>query len=197
MKICFFGDSFVNGAGDDSCLGWAGRVCAEAREAGKDITYYNLGIRGNTSENILGRWHQEASARINKGDAALLVFSFGTVDCAAGEDGRAHLPQNDRLKNARSIIVDAPKAWPTIMVGPLPIVNDAKANKRITDLSRQAGALARAHRVPYLDVFSAIKDDELWKAECAAGDGVHPNAGGYALVADMVSKWDEWQKRIG
>lgn len=196
MKICFFGDSFVNGVGDDTCLGWTGRVCAEARGAGKDITYYNLGIRGNTSEEILGRWHQEASARINKGDEALLVFSFGTNDCAAGEDGRANLPQNDRLKNARSIIVDAPKAWPTLMVGPLPVVGDDKANKRITDLSRQAGALARAHRVPYLDVFTAIKDSEVWKAECAQGDGAHPNSAGYALVADMVLGWDEWQKRV-
>ncbi len=196
MKICFFGDSFVNGTGDDTCLGWTGRVCAAARQAGHDITYYNLGIRGNTSEDILGRWHQEASARINKGDKALLVFSFGTNDCAAGEDGRSLLPQNDRLKNARSIIVDAPKAWPTLMVGPLPIVNDAKANKRITDLSRQAGALARAHRVPYLDVFSAMKDSDTWKAECEKGDGVHPGAGGYELVADMVASWDAWKERV-
>ena len=25
MRICFFGDSFVNGTGDDECLGWVGR----------------------------------------------------------------------------------------------------------------------------------------------------------------------------
>mgnify|MGYP003642946743 CR=1 FL=1 len=196
MKICFFGDSFVNGTGDDTCQGWAGRVSAAAGDAGKDITYYNLGIRGNTSEDILARWHQEAMARINRGDKALLVFSFGSNDCAAGEDGRSRLPQNDRLKNARSIIVDAPKSWPTIIVGPLPIANDDKANKRITDLSRQAGALARAHRVPYLDVFTSIKDNEIWKSECQQGDGVHPNSAGYELVADMVTNWGEWQTRV-
>lgn len=26
MRICFIGDSFVNGTGDDTCLGWVGRI---------------------------------------------------------------------------------------------------------------------------------------------------------------------------
>ena len=42
MRICFFGDSFVNGTGDDDCRGWPGRLCAEARQRGCDVTLYNL-----------------------------------------------------------------------------------------------------------------------------------------------------------
>jgi len=193
MKICFFGDSFTNGTGDDECLGWVGRVCARQRKAGVDLTSYNLGIRGNTSEDILRRWKGEAAARLTKGDTAALVFSFGTNDCALGDDGRARLAQNDRLKNARAILVDAPKAWPTLLVGPLPIADDPVANKRIADLSRQAGVFARAHRVPYLDVFSKVHGSPLWQEECEAGDGVHPNSGGYKLVADLVENWGAWQ----
>ena len=34
MRICFIGDSFVNGTGDDDCLGWAGRLGAGARPGG-------------------------------------------------------------------------------------------------------------------------------------------------------------------
>ncbi|HZC55143.1 MAG TPA: hypothetical protein VE396_03730 [Xanthobacteraceae bacterium] len=30
IRICFFGDSMVNGTGDDACLGWVGRICAAA-----------------------------------------------------------------------------------------------------------------------------------------------------------------------
>ncbi|PCI60561.1 MAG: GDSL family lipase [Kordiimonadales bacterium] len=196
MKICFFGDSFTNGTGDDACLGWAGRVSASARARGQDLTYYNLGIRGDTSAEVVGRWHQEAEARINADDKGLLVFSFGTNDCALGEDGRARLPQNDRLKNARAIIVAAPRAWPTLIVGPLPILGDLKANKRIADLSRQMGALSAAHRVPYLDLFKAMKDSDVWAAECEAGDGVHPGAKGYELITEMVENWDAWQMAV-
>lgn len=197
MKICFFGESFVNGTGDEACLGWPGRICASAIKNGTDITYYNLGIRGDTSTGILGRWHQEASARINPGDEGRLIFSFGRNDCAAGEDGRARLSQNDRLKNARSVLVEAPKAWKTLFVGPVPITDDEVANKRLADLSRQVGALARAHRVPYLDIFTPLNSSEDWKRECDSGDGIHPHGSGYQMIADLVEVWDEWQAWVG
>lgn len=193
MRICFFGDSFTNGTGDDECLGWVGRVCAEQRQAGADLTHYNLGIRANTSADILGRWQQEARSRLADAEDGRLVFSFGTNDCAKGVDGRARLPQNDRLKNARAILVAAPKLWPTLFVGPLPIADDPVANKRIADLSRQMGVFARAHRVPYLDVFTPLVESESWRSECVMGDGVHPGTKGYQMIADLVSNWDAWQ----
>lgn len=49
IKICFIGDSLVNGACDVSTPGWTGRVSAKANNNGQRFTYYNLGIRGNTS----------------------------------------------------------------------------------------------------------------------------------------------------
>lgn len=193
MKICFFGDSFTNGTGDDECLGWVGRVCAEKRREGIDLTAYNLGIRGNTSEDVMRRWKGEACARVAKGENSALIFSFGTNDCAKADDGRSRLAQNDRLKNARSILVDAPKLHQTLFIGPLPIADDPIANKRIADLSRQMGVFARTHKVPYLELYPTFAESSVWAQECAAGDGVHPNSGGYAAVADMVAKWDAWQ----
>jgi acyl-CoA thioesterase-1 len=55
MRICFFGDSFVNGTGDDDALGWVGRAVASARHAGRDVTAYNLGVRGDTSADVAAR----------------------------------------------------------------------------------------------------------------------------------------------
>jgi len=193
MQICFFGDSFTNAVGDETCLGWVGRVCAAQRQAGVDLTRYNLGIRGNTSADILGRWQQEARARLDGAEDGRLVFSFGTNDCAKGEDGRARLPQGDRLKNARAILVAAPKLWPTLFIGPLPIADDPVANKRIADLSRQIGVFARAHHVEYLDVFTVAHESEVWRDECLKGDGSHPGAPGYEFIAQIVSDWPAWQ----
>ena len=44
IRICFVGDSFVNGIGDETALGWVGRVCALAHTHGFPLTSYNLGI---------------------------------------------------------------------------------------------------------------------------------------------------------
>jgi acyl-CoA thioesterase-1 len=37
MRICFFGDSFVNGTGDDDGLGWVGRIVADGAGANERI----------------------------------------------------------------------------------------------------------------------------------------------------------------
>jgi hypothetical protein len=52
VRICFVGESFVNGAGDPECLGWTGRICVNANKKGYDITYYNLGVRRETSTEL-------------------------------------------------------------------------------------------------------------------------------------------------
>ena len=52
VRICFFGESFVNGTGDPECLGWTGRICVDANKKGYDITYYNLGVRRETSTDL-------------------------------------------------------------------------------------------------------------------------------------------------
>jgi lysophospholipase L1-like esterase len=63
-RICFVGDSFVNGTGDPECLGWTGRICALACQKGHDVTYYNLGVRRETSTDIATRWRDEVSRRL-------------------------------------------------------------------------------------------------------------------------------------
>ena len=58
IRICFIGDSSVNGTGDPLCLGWTGRVCATAIKLGYPSTHYNLGIRRETSADIAARWRK-------------------------------------------------------------------------------------------------------------------------------------------
>ena len=63
QQICFVGDSFVAGIGDETALGWIGRLTTRQATAGKPITAYNLGIRGNTSAQILDRIGAEIDQR--------------------------------------------------------------------------------------------------------------------------------------
>ncbi|MGK2871852.1 MAG: GDSL-type esterase/lipase family protein [Alphaproteobacteria bacterium] len=193
MRICFLGDSFVNGVGDDTGLGWVGRTCAAARKQGHDMTAYNLGVRGDTSADIAVRWLREAELRLPASHDGRLVFSFGTNDCCPGEDGQPRVPHARGLENAQAIL-SAATAWrPTLVIGPLPVCDDAATDGRVLDLSQAFGKLCAQLGVPYLDVFPAMTSCDAWRREAASGDGAHPNSDGYAALAGLIGDWAAWR----
>ena len=196
IRICFFGDSMVNGTGDDACLGWVGRVCAAARRRGRELTCYNLGIRRDTSVDVLARWQREAEARLLPEHDGRLIFSFGANDCCPGEDiGGVRVAPGRALANAEAILMAAVAWRPTLMVGPLPIC-DVAVDRRTRQLSGDFATLCAHLRVPYLDVFDLAAASDTWTREVAAGDGAHPNEGGYAVIAGVVENWTCWRAWI-
>ena len=195
MRICFFGDSFVNGTGDDDALGWVGRVVANARQSGRDVTGYNLGIRRNTSEDVAARWRGEAELRLPPEHDGRLVFSFGANDCAtSGDDGGPRIAREASVDQAQ-IVLEAAKGWlPTLMIGPGIIADDDAANARIARLSIDYARLCARIGVPYLDLPALLSASPTWTREALAGDGAHPNRGGYGIVADAVCRWPAWRR---
>ncbi|HEX9625995.1 MAG TPA: GDSL-type esterase/lipase family protein [Acidiferrobacterales bacterium] len=190
-RICFVGDSLVNGTGDPDCLGWAGRLCARARQAGHDVTYYNLGIRRDTSADIAARWLDEVSARLPEGIDGRVVFAFGVNDTVL-EDGAMRVTTGATLDNARAMLGACRGRWPLLWIGPTPLLDDAH-NLRIKVLSRHFAGLAAELDVPYLEVFDALRGLPAWTAELRAGDGAHPGADGYAALAELVAQWPTWR----
>ena len=192
MRICFIGDSFVNGTGDDDCLGWTGRLCAAARRRGRDITLYNLGIRRDTSSDIAERWQREARARLGPEHDGRLVFSFGVNDCVSEEPGQTRVPAARSLANARHIL-GAARAWlPTLMIGPPP-TGEPELNGRVTTLSDGLRAVCDDLGVPFLSPWERLIADGVWVREAVAGDGAHPNRLGYAVLADLIMEWPPWR----
>ncbi len=80
IRICFVGDSYVQGTGDPEYLGWAGRLCVNARRAGHNLTGYNLGVRRETSADIARRWLGECAPRLPAATDNYVLFSFGLND---------------------------------------------------------------------------------------------------------------------
>lgn len=194
MRICFFGDSFVNGTGDDDALGWVGRVVSQARQQGHDITAYNLGIRRDTSANVAARWRHEAIARLPAECDGRLVFSFGANDCVSdAADGAPRVERAASLAHAKGILEAARRWRPTLMVGPGVVADDTAANARICELSEGYQALCARMGVPYLEMCRLLSGSATWVAEALAGDGAHPNRAGYRIVADAVSQWAAWR----
>jgi lysophospholipase L1-like esterase len=132
IRICFIGDSFVNGTGDPQCLGWTGRVSAAAIHQGYAVTYYNLGIRRETSAEIAARWQEECARRLPPHIDGRVVFSFGANDTTI-EQGRQRLSRDATLRHLRSIAQEARRQYPTLLVGPPPVA-EATHNRRITGL---------------------------------------------------------------
>jgi lysophospholipase L1-like esterase len=195
MRICFIGDSFVNGTGDDDCLGWTGRICADARRRGCDVTHYNLGIRRNTTADIWERWEREARARLAPEHDGRLVFSFGVNDCVSEEPGHVRVPEAASVDTARSILGKA-KTWrPSLVIGPPPS-GDTDLNERVKRLSDRFDALCGDLSIPFLSPWDRLMASETWLLEVEMGDGAHPNGGGYAVLADFIMAWPPWRSWI-
>lgn len=190
MRICFVGDSFVNGTGDPEYLGWTGRICRAARKKGLDITYYNLGIRRNTSADIAVRWLEEVSRRLPEASNGRVVFSFGVNDTTL-EEGKTRIKFQDSIENTSKILADANLLFPVLVVSPPP-VPDIEQNLRVAELSAQFKRLCCQLDVPYLDVFHPLQTSAAWLKEAAANDGYHPSSAGYSEFARLVEDWSNW-----
>ena len=189
MRICFLGDSFVNGTGDDDGLGWTRRVVARLRAGGADVTGYELGVRRDTSLDVLARWRAETGARLPAGTEARLAFSFGANDCADGGGGEPRVPPARTVDAAREILLEAVAVAPTIVIGPVPILDDPRVDARVLGTADALEALCAELGVPHVRAFEFVAGCAAWREEAARGDGTHPNRGGYAALAkELMSR---------
>ncbi|HEX6705608.1 MAG TPA: GDSL-type esterase/lipase family protein [Albitalea sp.] len=189
-RICFVGDSFVQGTADPQCRGWVGRVCEAARRRGIDVTAYNLGVRRDTSRDIRARWEAECAARFNVPCRSHVLFSFGANDMTM-EDGALRVSFDASVANLQAVVVAARRRHAVVVVGPPP-VGEAAQDERIVQLCRRYALRAAQLEVPYLGLADALMSDERWMRDVAASDGCHPGEVGCELVAAHVQAWPAW-----
>lgn len=190
IRICFVGDSFVNGTGDRAYLGWTGRICQSAAESGYAITYYNLGVRRETSTELVKRWQLETARRLPAGSENKLVFSFGINDTTL-EGSQTRIELVNSISNACQILTLAKEQYPTLMIGAPPIA-DTEQNHRIQTLCQHFASICQEIQVPYLDVFAPLSASSIWMQEVRSGDGAHPDAAGYEEFTQLIRNWSAW-----
>lgn len=192
----FFGDSHTVGVGDEEGLGWTGRVVAAAMEEGIPTTSYNLGVRGETSADVAGRWRAEARPRLpdppEEGDARV-VLAFGVNDVSLSDEGR-RCGQEQSLLALEEVLLGAQGlGLRRFVIGPAPI-DDEALNDRIAELSYAFRMRCARHRVPFVPLVDELRANEAWRRSIVAGDGTHPGAAGYAEIARLVlaAGWLDW-----
>lgn len=206
LRICFVGDSITVGSGDTGFLGWPGHLCVAETRRGHDVTLYNNGVRGDTSDLILPRWESECRVRLPDHVNGRLVFSFGLNDMAEEVGTGIRVPVDKSVANAREILSRARDWLPSVMIGPIPIVEDMQpyifpngiayhfSNTRTAELSARYAELCAGLGVPYLDVFAALVEDPTWQTHQRNCDGVHALGEGYAHIAGILGDWSPWRE---
>ncbi len=191
MRLIFIGDSIVAGTGDDECRGWVGRVGSATRRAGVDHTPYNLGVGGDTAADVLARL-DEVPRRLNLEIENALVLQVGVNDARDGveRDHDDSAVDVERLvERVRDLDLEP------LVVGPIPTAQAAES-ARIGALSERIGRVCAERDVSFIEVHAALRDSGAFLASMEA-DGYHPNAGGYAQIAEVVlhNGWWEWLAR--
>ena len=154
IRVCFLGDSFTLGTGDDLGLGWPGRVLAAERARGVNMTAYNLGIRGQTGAQIAERAASEVSVRISEqGDRRGVVISFGANDLYQGRP-----PHRIRPSPARGVAM-GPKPRPrrAFVVAAPPLAEpDLRPKQNV--LQKALDRVCSDFAAPFLDLPAAVDD---------------------------------------
>lgn len=189
LRICFIGDSFVQGIGDPQHRGWVGRVL---EAGGRDVTAFNLGIRRHTSEDVRRRCWQEVLPRTQPGADNRLVISFGSNDMVE-ENGAVRVEPARSLENLAALLEESRRrAITPLVVGPPPVVDAGPEHlARTAKLADAMNSLCASQRIPFIPTTHRLANDPVWTQEVLAGDGAHPGSGGYQQLADLILT-DQW-----
>src|SRR5712692_694221 len=153
--------------------------------------YVNRGISGQTTPQMLVRFRQDVIAL--KPD--VVVIFAGTNDIAGNtgpetnEEIDGYLTSMCELAEANRIRVVLASIMPVSDYHtrpPAPPMTTRRPPQRIVDLNKRVRAYADAHRIPYLDYYSATIDARGLLREDLSEDDLHPNAKGYAIMAPLA-----------
>ena len=189
VGLVFIGASMTAGYGDPKGLGWVGRVVARTQHPDLDLTAYNLGVRGNTSGDVVARWAAESHPRWRGRGERRLVVSVGAGDITSGMTmARSRL-------NLANVLDEATNSGIGVFVVGLTPTLDPEVNRRIEALAEAQADVCSRRGVTYVDCFRPLVSHDQWMADLAASpDRAHPGQAGYGLVAWLVlhNGWNDW-----
>lgn len=202
-QIYIFGDSIVFGQWDIE-RGWVARLqtfAAEKRHNNYNYLnfIYNLGVPGNTTRDLVDRFHTDIQPRIRFLDKAV-IFSIGLNDSAFNptRDNENHVTLDMFRSNIR-ILLDYARRYTTyiLFLGLLP-VDEKRCNQGYS-----------AYRKSYSNVHIDTYNQSLKEACLELGvdflnlnqlfrkthfqnmlfDGVHPNSSGHEIIFREVKDY--------
>jgi lysophospholipase L1-like esterase len=175
-RVVFMGDSITDAWG---------------RSHGKffpGMPYVNRGISGQTTPQMVLRFRPDV---INLHPKVVVILA-GTNDIA-GNTGPATL---EEIEGNLSSMVELAKAnkISVVVSSVMPVCDYIKPQtarrppEKIIALNVWIHEYARAHKLVYLDYYSALIDDQKMLKKELTYDGLHPNDAGYAAIEPLASE---------
>ena len=199
-QILVFGDSITYGAWDKEG-GWVNRLRKFLDE--KNLTNpnfyclcYNLGISGDTSEDLIGRFEFETRQRLEDGEETIIIFAIGVNDSQFVHSEKRHMVPKEEFKgNIQKLISLARKYSSKIIFIGLTPVDETKtvpqpwdANKSCTNgyVKEYDSIIKKAckeNRIYFVEIFEKLKKMNYQKL---LEDGLHPNSEGHQKIFEIV-----------
>jgi len=205
--VYFFGDSITWGMSDPEG-GWAKRTRQHFKEtmaqnSGLSILDYNLGIPGNTAEDLVNRFDREFQSRQMAGWKNIAVFAIGT------NDSQYHLPKqtprytDDVFQSYLIRLITAARqnqisniAFVGLMpvdekqTVPLPGFPDfATPQEQMKNKNAVIKAVCEKFKVTYIDLECDFDQPQNYMN--LLDDGMHPNHLGHELIEQKVMSYFE------
>ena len=173
-RIVFLGDSLTAGLGLPSDQSYPSLIGKKLKDSGYDYEVVNAGVSGDTSAGGVRRldWSLE-------GDVRVLVLALGA------NDGLRGLPTDDLKKNLEAMIERAKsRNIPVVLAGmEAPPNNGPEYTREFREVYAELAEEYDVRFVPFLLLGVA------GNASLNQRDGIHPNARGAQIVADLM--WAE------
>ena len=189
LAVVFLGGSLVTGVGDPKGQGWVTRVVGRTHHPDLELTAYNLGVRGDTSADLIHRWESEVPRRWAGRTERRVVVSVGTTDVLQGITLARH-----RL-NLANLLDDATRSGVGTFVVSPPPADDPELDARLEVLVEAQADVCARRGVPFVDCFAPLMGHDQWRTDLATSRVPHhPGQAGYGLIAWLVlhNGWAEW-----
>jgi len=173
-KIVAFGDSLTAGLGLSATESYPSILQEKLRADGYQYEVVNAGVSGDTSAGGVRRldWSME-------GDVRVLVLELGANDLLRGQ------PVGEMKKNLGQMIERAKARNAKVLLAGMDTLTNAGPEYR-REIHEAFRSLAREHDVPLIPFFlEGVAGDPALNQP----DGVHPNAAGAKVVADVVYRY--------
>ena len=211
-RICFVGASTTEGMGDETGLGWPGRLCQAYQGGLSAFVAYNLGVRGQTMHQIRKRARAECDARLLQSVGPLIVLGTGANDLSRFADGdykgQPRTPRGGLARSFRALVEELRELAPVLVVGPPPI-DEAQMpyrmasgldfdfrNDDIAAGSTLYAEICRELKLPYCDLYGMLENNPVYSRALSQGDGLHPTGIGYQAISEVIEQWGPWCKAM-
>ena len=197
--VLAFGDSITFGRGVLSDKGWADKLKDYFESEDFFNAFYNLGIPGDTSTDLLRRFETELKARVNyyhPDNKFVTLIAIGTNDSKGlGTPENLKTNPDDYSNNLLKIVKIAKKETKDIVLISLPPVDESLmpfentyfSNKVIREFNDIIERIAKKEGLLFCDVFSDFINQKNYESLFA--DGVHPNEKGYDFIYGIIKKF--------